>query len=137
MSDQTDDASIGEFDDVIDRLTDAVEDSENDTTEHDTSEIRDTEDEIDIVDARDVGRAVAEDLTGEPLDGIVAVEGHEEGWRVVVEVVKRESIPDTQDILDRYVISLGPTSGVRGYSRAGRYRRGNLREQREIFDEEH
>ncbi|WP_458188372.1 gas vesicle protein GvpO [Haladaptatus sp. NG-WS-4] len=129
MSEQTDDSSVDEFDDVIDQLTDVVEDSEHDTA----GEVRETDDAIDVVDARDVGRAVAGDLTGAPLDGIVEVERHEEGWRVVAEVVKRRSVPDTEDILDRYVISLDSTGNVRGYGRAGRYRRGNLGEQREIF----
>ncbi|WP_227373849.1 gas vesicle protein GvpO [Haladaptatus halobius] len=128
MSERTDGSGDG-FGEVVDRLTDAVEESERDAG----SEIPETDGKIGVIDARDVGRAVAEDLTGLPLDGIVEVDDHEEGWRVIAEVVKRHSIPDTQDILDRYVISLDTTGGVRGYSRVGRYRRGNLGEQREIF----
>jgi hypothetical protein len=128
MSERTDN-SEDEFDEVSDRLADAVEESERDAG----GEIPETDDQIGVVDARDVGRAVAEDLTGLPLDGIVEVDNHEEGWRVIAEVVKRHSIPDTQDILDRYVISLDTTGGVRGYGRVGRYRRGNLGDQREIF----
>lgn len=128
MSERTDDSG-GELDEVAGRLADAVEASERDAEE----EMPETDGEIDVVDARDVGRAVTEDLTGLPLDRIVEVEDHEAGWRVIAEVVKRHSIPDTQDVIDRYVISLDSTGGVRGYGRAGRYRRGSLDEQREIF----
>lgn len=128
MSDRTDDSGDG-FGEVVDRLSNVVEESEQNRG----GEIPETDGEMGVVDARDVGRAVAEDLTGLPLDGIVEVDNHEDGWRVIAEVVKRHSIPDTQDILDRYVISLDATGSVRGYGRAGRYRRGNVGEQREIF----
>ncbi|WP_227380741.1 gas vesicle protein GvpO [Haladaptatus halobius] len=131
-----DDSSIGELDDVIDRLADAVEESEHDT-EHDAEdEVKtkmETESEIDVVDARDIGRAPTTDLVGSPLDGVVEVEDHEDRWRVVADMVERSAIPDTQDILGRYVINLDMTGNVRGYDRAGRYRRENVGKQREIF----
>ncbi|MFH5798813.1 gas vesicle protein GvpO [Haladaptatus sp. CMAA 1911] len=145
MTEQTSGSETREFDDVLDRLSAAVEEREDDGSTGDAGsegsvdveEIIDSEGGIDLYDARDVGRAVAGDLIGSPLDNVVEVEEQDEdGWRVVAEVVERNSIPDTQDILGRYVISLGPDGEVRGYGRAGRYRRGRVETQNEIFDVE-
>ncbi|WP_435154199.1 gas vesicle protein GvpO [Haladaptatus sp. DFWS20] len=99
----------------------------------------DSDGELDVRGARDACRAIAEELTGRPLDGVAEVQHEDEGgWRVVVEMVERSSIPDTQDILGRYVIRLDATGIVRGYSRAGRYRRASFDHQREaILADEH
>ncbi|MGA9402948.1 MAG: gas vesicle protein GvpO [Haladaptatus sp.] len=143
MTEQTSDSESGEFDDVLDQLSEAVEDRDgpserteaNDPDEID--EIVESDDEIGLYEARDVGRAIASDLIGSPLDGIIEVgEQDDDGWRVVAEVVERNSIPDTQDVLGRYVISLGPSGTVQGYGRAGRYRRGDTGTQTEIFEAE-
>lgn len=144
MSEQTNGSETGEFDDVLERLSEAVESSEGDGSERsepdesvDIDEITDSDGDIDLVDARDVGRAIAGDLVGSPLDGVIEVEKQDEdGWRVVAEVVERNSIPDTQDILGRYVISLAPSGSVQGYGRAGRYRRGDVDTQTEVFEAE-
>ena len=145
MTEQTSGSETGELDDVLGRLSAAVEGQEEDGSRDDegseesvdVEEITGSEGEIDLYDARDVGRAVAGDLIGSPLDNVVEVEEQDEdGWRVVAEVVERNSIPDTQDILGRYVISLGPDGSIRGYGRAGRYRRGRVETQNEIFDVE-
>ncbi|GAA0198139.1 gas vesicle protein GvpO [Haladaptatus pallidirubidus] len=134
-----------EFDDVLSRLETAVEESQTgESTERDeTNQASKTNDdaegtpsngELDVRGARDVGRTVAGELTDSPLDGVVEVEHlDEEGWRVVAEVVERSSIPDTQDILGRYVISLDATGNVEGYGRAGRYRRGRFDHQRDVI----
>jgi hypothetical protein len=141
MTEQASGSETHELDDVFGRLSAAVEGREDDSTDDeeseesvDVEETVDSEGEIDLYDARDVGRAIAGDLIGSPLDSIVEVEEQDDdGWRVVAEVVERNSIPDTQDILGRYVISLGPDGSVQGYGRAGRYRRGNVETQSEIF----
>ncbi|ODR81409.1 hypothetical protein BG842_10255 [Haladaptatus sp. W1] len=145
MTEQASGSETRELDDVLGRLSAAVEGQEEDGSSADAEseesvdaeEVVDTEGELDLYDARDVGRAIAEDLIGSPLDHVVEVEEQDEdGWRVVAEVVERNSIPDTQDILGRYVISLGPDGSIRGYGRAGRYRRGRVETQNEIFDAE-
>ncbi len=125
-----------EFGDVLKRLSDAVDEVDDSSEQSEPSgEWADSNGEIGVRDARDAGRALAKQLTGSPLDGIVEVKRiDEEGWRVVVEVVERNSIPDTQDILGRYVISLDGDGGVRGYGRAGRYRRASFGHQREAID---
>ncbi|MCO8243940.1 MULTISPECIES: gas vesicle protein GvpO [unclassified Haladaptatus] len=142
MTEQTSDSESGEFDDVLDQLSEAVEDRDGssertEANESDIEEIVESDDEIGLYEARNVGRAIASDLIGSPLDGIIEVgERDEDGWRVVAEVVERNSIPDTQDVLGRYVIGLGPSGTVQGYGRAGRYRRGDTGTQTEIFEAE-
>ena len=143
MSEQTGDAKGGEFDDVLSRLSEAVEEQGESSEGTERNDSRDIEeivedgDEIGLYEARDVGRAIASDLIGSPLDSIIEVgEQEEDGWRVVAEVVERNSIPDTQDVLGRYVISLGSDGAVQGYGRAGRYRRGDTGTQTEIFEAE-
>ncbi|EFW90274.1 hypothetical protein ZOD2009_19493 [Haladaptatus paucihalophilus DX253] len=142
MTDSTSDSETDEFDDVVDRLSAAVEKTEDDDSSGqtgtaktvDVDEIIDSDGDIDLYDARDIGRAIAGDLIGSPLDGIVEVgEQDDDGWRVVAEVVERTAVPDTQDILGRYVISLESDGTVHGYGRAGRYRRGSVETQSEIF----
>lgn len=133
-----------EVDELLDKLEEAVEASRgDDSSEHSVVdgevEHANSNGQIDVRGARDVGRAIAEELVGSPLDTIVEVEhDDEEGWRVVAEVIERSSIPDTQDILGRYIIRLDATGSVRGYSRAGRYRRTSFDHQREaILADEH
>ncbi|GKZ12207.1 gas vesicle protein [Haladaptatus sp. T7] len=145
MTDSTNDSETDEFDDVVDRLSAAVAGGGDDgssgqtgTAETvDVGEIIDSDGDIGLYDARDIGRAIAGDLIGSPLDGIVEVgEQDDDGWRVVAEVVERTAVPDTQDILGRYVISLELDGTVHGYGRAGRYRRGSVETQSEIFSTE-
>ncbi|WP_049970406.1 gas vesicle protein GvpO [Haladaptatus cibarius] len=138
MSEQANEGN-DEFDDVLSRLENAVEESRGDESSKrakrdEKSERLTPSGELDIRGARDVGRTVAGSLTDSPLDGVVEVEHlGEEGWRVVAEVVERNSIPDTQDILGRYVISLDATGNVEGYGRAGRYRRSSFDHQRDAI----
>lgn len=68
---------------------------------------------------------VSSDLIGRPLDGVVEVGKTEDGWRAVVEVIERRSVPDTQDILGRYELMLDDAETVTGYRRVGRSRRAD------------
>lgn len=126
------DSGTSEFTELRDRLAAAVEESDESTADDRTMDEERKDDEradLDVSDARDVGRAVTGDLTGFPLDRIVEVERRGDQWRVVAEVVERRAVPDTQDLLGRYVITLDTAGGVRGYGRNRRYRRGNLAAQ--------
>lgn len=80
-------------------------------------------------------RQVAEDLIGRPLVSVVSVDRDrnrgdddedEEGWVAAVEILERKSIPDTQDILGRYEISLDSDHEITGYRRTHRYRRDDM-----------
>ncbi|WP_049898791.1 gas vesicle protein GvpO [Halococcus agarilyticus] len=80
---------------------------------------------VGIIDVRNQVRSVAADLIGRPLDGITEVRADDDGWYTTVEVIERNSIPDTQDILGRYEIDLDADANVVGYRRLRRYRRGD------------
>ncbi len=76
---------------------------------------------------------VAEELIGRPLVSVVSVDRdrnrdgeEEEGWVAAVEILERKSIPDTQDILGRYEITLDADHQITGYRRTHRYRRDDM-----------
>ena len=89
----------------------------SDNSNVDTSEIGQIRDQV---------HDVAEDVVGHPLDGILAIDREDESWRVAVEVIERSSVPDTQDILGRYEITLDDDRTVTGYRRTHRYRRDDM-----------
>lgn len=68
---------------------------------------------------------VAEDIVGYPLSGITSIDREDDTWTVAVEVVERESVPDTQDILGRYELTLDQDRTITGYHRTHRYRRAD------------
>ena len=87
--------------------------------------------DIDLWDARDTAERVAQELIDDPFDGIVEISKDEEAdeWSVLVEVIERRSIPDTQDILGRYDVTIGGSGELKGYRLTGRYRRGDVSDE--------
>ncbi|WP_101296554.1 gas vesicle protein GvpO, halophile-type [Halegenticoccus soli] len=79
----------------------------------------------DLMTVRDTVFDLAADVIGRDLDGITEVTKDDDGWRAVVEVVERRSVPDTQDILGRYEIELDEGGDIHGYRRLDRYRRSD------------
>ncbi|MBS3760780.1 MAG: gas vesicle protein, partial [Halodesulfurarchaeum sp.] len=63
------------------------------------------------------------------VEDVIKIESNDAGWRVVLEVLEREAVPDTQDILGRYVFSVGTKGNVSGYELSDRYRRDELKEE--------
>lgn len=86
-------------------------------------------DSFTLADAQKRARGAAQDLLEHQFEGIIKAESNDEGWRTVVEVVERNAVPDTQDIIGRYEISLDETGTVTGYELLERYRRGNMKEE--------
>ena len=123
---------------AIDDRLDSVSNGENGDTDDESGE---TDDEngsdatetggsgVGIVDVRNQVRNVAADLIGRPLDGITEVRADDDGWYTTVEVIERNSIPDTQDILGRYEIDFNADANVTGYRRLRRYRRGDTNDE--------
>ncbi|AAC82812.1 gas vesicle protein GvpO [Halobacterium salinarum] len=74
-------------------------------------------------------REAAQDLLEHQFEGMIKAESNDEGWRTVVEVVERNAVPDTQDIIGRYEITLDGTGDVTGYELLERYRRGDMKEE--------
>ncbi|WP_303646667.1 gas vesicle protein GvpO, halophile-type [Haladaptatus sp. DYF46] len=103
--------------------------SENETEHQEDDEENPAENgEFDVMDVRETVESVADDLVGHPLDGIIEIMDDGDGWEVVVEMVERSAIPDTQDILGQYEISLSESGDVTGYRLRERYRRGDSQE---------
>lgn len=115
-----DDETIDEGEETEENTTDEGEDQETDMG--DDTNIDDTE----IGQIRNKVRNIAEDVVGYPLSGILAIDREDDGWRVAVEVIERSSVPDTQDILGRYEITLDEDREVTGYRRTHRYRRDDM-----------
>lgn len=82
---------------------------------------------ISLVEAQSAGREYADQLLSGPVDNVIEVGSDGDGWRVVVEVVERSAVPDTQDILARYELSVDAYGELRGYSLVDRYHRGDAR----------
>ena len=68
-------------------------------------------------------------MTGLPPEVVTAVEPHEDGWLVEVEVLELARVPATTDILACYAVDLDPTGAPRSYRRIRRYHRAQVREE--------
>ncbi|MFC6964284.1 gas vesicle protein [Halocatena marina] len=113
---------------LIERRLSEVEDGEEEseaTTDTDSgmdeSDFADRE--ADLIAIRNRVREVAADLIGRDLDGISSIRREEDNWTVVVNLVERHSVPDTQDIIGRYEVHLDSDGEITGYHRLSRYRR--------------
>lgn len=122
--------------DLDDGDDESADETESESEEDDGEETSDDEEDdgrtissegdgtVGLVDVRDEVRATAEELIGRELDGVIVVErSDDDGWRAEVEVIERNSIPDTQDILGRYEVVLDEEAAVQRYGRIRRYRR--------------
>ncbi|WP_049970404.1 gas vesicle protein GvpO, halophile-type [Haladaptatus cibarius] len=123
--DTQDDGDAHEENDVSQETEQSDEETESDST----TENAEQNGEFDVMAVRGTIEDVASDLVGHPLDGIIEISEDDDGWQVVVEMVERSSIPDTQDILGQYAVSLDESGNVTGYRLRERYRRGDDREQ--------
>lgn len=91
---------------------------------------RSSDSRISLSDAQTRARVAAEELLEYEFEGIIKIEAADtDGWRTVVEFVERTAIPDTQDIIGRYEITLNATGDVTGYELLERYRRGDMKEE--------
>jgi hypothetical protein len=125
----TEDGEESESDATAQRLESAVEEMDDeDENEANASENR-SDDGMSLIDVRNQVRDNAGDLIGRALDGIVEIEKNEGEWRALVEIIERNSVPDTQDILGRYALQLDGNGEITGYRRLDRYRRGDTRRE--------
>ncbi len=64
-------------------------------------------------------------LVGRPIEGVSAFERTDDGWRVDVDVVELERIPDTTSLLATYELELDEDGDVLSYRRTRRYHRAS------------
>jgi hypothetical protein len=69
-------------------------------------------------------------LTGHRPESVISIERSDGGWKVGVEVVEAERIPDSATILATYEVVLDRGGEMTSYRRTGRHARGQLRERR-------
>lgn len=103
-------------------------DSQSDDPETDSqSDDPETGEEMDILRLRQHISEVSETLLDYPFDGVTSVERADDGgWHAVFEVVERNAVPDTQDIIGRYELHLSATGDVVEYSLQQRFKRSEL-----------
>jgi len=63
-------------------------------------------------------------LTTREPESVVGAVPHDDGWRVTVEVLESQRIPDTADIMAEYDVDIDGDGELVGYERRGRYFRG-------------
>lgn len=116
----------GPDDETVDEETEEATTGGDEDQETSMSDEESNIDDTEIGQIRNKVRNIAEDVVGYPLSGILAIDREDDGWRVAVEVIERSSVPDTQDILGRYEITLDEDRTVTGYRRTHRYRRDDM-----------
>lgn len=103
--------------------------SESDNQEEEDSNVSSASSGIGLVEAQNRAKNAASNLLDHEPEKVIKAESEENGWRTVIEVVERSAIPDTQDIIGRYEITLDSTGEVTGYEILERYRRGDMKEE--------
>jgi hypothetical protein len=81
-----------------------------------------------IIEARRHAMSVAAELLGDDPESVIRAERTDRGWRVLVEVLERSAVPDTQDILGRYELVIDGDAVVE-YGLTERYKRGDSRDE--------
>lgn len=104
-----------------------TEETENEESqdETDSDSTSDSEEPSNIVTVRNRVRDQVPQLIGRELDGVTSLMQGEEGWVATVELIERRSIPDTQDIIGQYEVSLTDDGVIHEYRRLETYRRAD------------
>lgn len=72
-------------------------------------------------------KAAGESLLKKSVESVISAESDGEGgWKVVVEVIERKAVPDTQDIVGKYEMTFDRDGDVVGYRRIELRRRGSM-----------
>jgi gas vesicle protein GvpO len=67
-----------------------------------------------------------EALTGIEPEGVVSLKPNDRGWKVGVEVVEMERIPNSTDVMAVYQVELDQSGELVGYERGDRHIRGRV-----------
>lgn len=115
----------GDSDDTSDSELDSSDETNGGTTRDESGA---TGSSMSIIDARKHAMSVAGELLGTEPESVIRAERTDRGWRVLVEVVERSAVPDTQDILGRYELII-QSDAVIEYGLTERYKRGDSRDE--------
>ena len=105
--------------------TDEPESQEETESSDETESSGETEstDESTIVTVRNKVRDEVPQLIGRELDGVTGLMHSDDGWVATVELVERRSVPDTQDLIGQYEVTITSDAVIDGYRRLETYRR--------------
>lgn len=73
-----------------------------------------------------------ESILNKKPESITGVTREGEEWKVLVEVLERKAVPDTQDILNTYELKLTRDLDFTGYRRVGMRHRGDMVVEEEV-----
>lgn len=104
---------------------DMTDEEKTDPESVDAEEVDADESIAGVLAVRRTVEATAGELIGQEFDSVTEIVPTEDGWRAVVDVIERRSVPDTQDVMGRYEVELSEDAVVHGYRRLDRYRRGD------------
>ena len=67
-------------------------------------------------------------LVGHRVEGVTSVSKQDDGWRITIEVLELERVPNTTDVLASYDVQLDGDGEITGYARVQRYTRAQTEE---------
>ncbi|MGB7532624.1 MAG: gas vesicle protein GvpO [Halobacteriota archaeon] len=70
-----------------------------------------------IMDLGEKSRGIIEKLLDKHAESVISVTKEENEWKVLVEVLERRAVPDSQDLLGRYELRLDENKELLGYER--------------------
>lgn len=80
----------------------------------------------DIMEITEKGRDIMVRLVNKKEPDVVSIAKEGQEWRVIIEVLERKAVPDTQDILGIYEVLLDDSKELLRYKRIGQRRRATL-----------
>ena len=69
-------------------------------------------------------RSQLAELTGRVPESVLGLRKDDDGWKVMVEIVELNRVPNSTDLLGCYVATLDDDGQLIGYERVRRYQRG-------------
>ncbi|MGV9293849.1 gas vesicle protein GvpO [Amycolatopsis sp. NPDC003676] len=69
-------------------------------------------------------RSVFEELTEKDIESVSAFTKDGDGWKLLVEVLELERVPDTTSLMATYCVRVDAQGGFLGYEQVRRYARG-------------
>ncbi len=89
-----------------------------------------------IMDIGMKARGVIEELLDKKAESVISATKEENEWKVLVEVLERRAVPDSQDLIGRYELRLDENKELLGYERIVLRRRTDLDKERWYKEED-
>ncbi len=83
-----------------------------------------------IMDLGEKAKGIIEELLDKKAESVISVKKEENEWKVLIEVLERRAVPDSQDLLGRYELKLDENKELLGYERVVLRKRTDLDKER-------